>query len=145
LTIVSKWIAWSLDNGSKIYIGKDPIVGYTNQCKLSEGLVQHLNGKRIYFLNQIYSQNEDKGGAYVWKSIEVLGINPHYKDEWTNYLKMSRLCAFDLNKSEDSMKWSWNTEDGIVTTQLAYEVITLKEYEIKKKWWYNVPWIWICL
>lgn len=77
------WLAWKLGKGSKIRLGKDPVVGLDTSYKLSEGLIKELNDRGIKRLCQFASYGNVNLIGTSWKSTTELNLQNHYKD-WRN-------------------------------------------------------------
>ena len=126
LSVLSKWIAWNLGDGSKIKLGEDPIMGMEDSYKFSVGLLDELHEKEIYYLHQIKDNSLNLLGGTCWKYANSLNLNSQFKEEWINFIKSLRLCGIALVNRQDSLLWSWNTKNGILSAKLAYEAITFE-------------------
>ena len=67
--VLNDWLVWKLGNWLQIRVGEYPLVGSGSFYKSSEGLVNFLYEKWIYFLAQVSREgNNDSVGPF--ESIE---------------------------------------------------------------------------
>lgn len=78
LHVVSNWIAWWPGNGTKISIGKDPILGSKNLFKLSTNILNVLHDKGIFYLSQALDIREEHARGMIWKSTNTLNLHLHH-------------------------------------------------------------------
>lgn len=59
MNVVSNWINFYPGDGVKIWLGEDPILGLEDQFKLTDGLLNALHDKYIYFISQAKENSWD--------------------------------------------------------------------------------------
>lgn len=123
INIVLKWISWSLGDGTKIRLGEDPILGMEDNHKLSKGLINHLHEKGISHLFKIKEHNDDMMGGKGWMNANSLNLSPKYYVEWNSFTKSLRTFGIFLCEMDYNLLWTWNTSNGILSSNLAYASI----------------------
>jgi hypothetical protein len=55
--LIGKWLIWTIENGVKVLIGKDPWIWSQNNHHLPNHLDRNLNRGGFYYLNQIMTRD----------------------------------------------------------------------------------------
>jgi len=68
--IIGNWLIWKVGIGSKVFIGRDPWIGSSNQHLLLENIILVLNHQGFYYLNHIWQGQ--------WLNHQEVGISPYH-------------------------------------------------------------------
>ena len=82
MPILKQWLAWQPGDGWSIRVGRDPILGLVGSSRLSEPLLTHLLGRRIYYLAQAAIFYGD-GRFMRWMDALDLDLSGALTSEWT--------------------------------------------------------------
>jgi len=85
--VIEQGLAWKIGNGRNMKIGKDPWVGFNENYALSPGLINHLETKRILFLNQVEKVGHSKIWGQAWRNGEDLDLEHRWWNEWNVYIQ----------------------------------------------------------
>ena len=104
--VLNDWMVWKPGNGHQIKVGEDPLIGFESFYILSNGLVNFLHDKGIYFLVQVSRVLDNDSLLQNWQFATKLGLIGDYQEEWKNYITGLNSCCFKLTKEEDQLLWS---------------------------------------
>lgn len=73
--IVGGFLCWKVENGEELRVGVDSIMGCGPHVRLSEGLVEFLQGQGCRALKDYCNLVNTLVWVQAWKSAQVLGID----------------------------------------------------------------------
>ena len=141
--VLNDWMVWKPGDGLKIRVGEDPLVDSDSFYKLSEGLVNVLNEKGIFFLAQVSRETNIDIQFQNWKSSSQLGISKDYQEEWKSYITWLNSCGYKLLEMEDQLYWSWNTINGEINANYSFDSMLSNLGTGLECWWYRYLWKWL--
>lgn len=119
--MVNENLRWYFGNGrSKILIGCCRLSGIENLHFLNDVIIQVLNQKGFFFLQQII-QGSDYGVSR-WKSASDLGLDMRWENEWRRYINILKSLGICTSVEGDRLTWGGTKETegmsakGIYTT-----------------------------
>lgn len=71
-----------------------------------------------------------------------LGIPGNLDSEWDAFISRLIKEGIRLSDKEDTLVWSWDNVEGMVTVRKAYEVVTSHPTLPTQKWWFSLLWHW---
>jgi hypothetical protein len=110
--------------------------------KLSYTLVLLLKEQGVTCLAHAKTNIQVSSISTNWKSVEMLGLEGVHKEEWTKYTKGMVNARIKLNDEKYCLIWSWDTKQGQVSTELAYEEQVTEVMGVEPKFWYSEIWKW---
>ena len=122
-------------------LGVDPIVGLNTNCILSPELLSYLNDYGVNTLNQARNTGEGIVSYYYWFPTTDLELEGTWKEEWSHFICGLSHGGIRLLDQKDKLLWMYNTENGEVSTKLAYDVIVTSKLEKLKGWKYHNLWL----
>eukprot|EP00253_Pinus_taeda_P010579 PITA_10579 len=131
--VIEQGLAWQVGNGEQVRIGRDPWVGCNESFALPPELTNHLDSMRIQGLNQIANPGQSTIWGQAWKSIEELGIDPRWRDEWRRFIQELKRSNVRIQDRPDQLVWA-HAESSAYTPKMGYSFL------MKKKGWVNPDW-----
>ena len=65
-----------------------------------------------------------KGG--YWLNARDLELSGQWKDKWDSYIEVMKIAGIKIDNEKDTLVWSKNKKNGVLTTKLAYEFMIKK-------------------
>ena len=81
-----------------------------------------------------------KGG--YWLDAKDMGLNDIWVVQWETFTDKLNSGRIELNSEIDTLVWTENKTNGIITTKLAYEYIIRNGINSEQRCWYNWLWKW---
>jgi len=133
-----KWLAWSIDIGTKVLIGLDPFVGNNPSFKLSTRLIQHLHSLKVYTLAHInHTSPYNVLGSRDWLAPCDLDLEGGMETKCESYILMLRCSGVSLRNEEDIIAWPWNHSLGFINVKSAYDSLVDQNLKVDQEWWYR--------
>lgn len=157
LPIVKNWVAWKVGSGLRVLLGLVPFIGVGSGYRLSDGLLVHLHCQGLYSLAQFFKVGSSNIlGPQAWPSAQDIGLPASFAGEWNSFIQVINLSGLTLSDEPDSLAWTWNKEDGVVTVKEAYNALTYLLVDEDYRWWYSliskikaaskiILFMWLCL
>jgi hypothetical protein len=157
LSLLKKWLVWSVGLGVRVLVGQDPFVGVGTTYKLSNGLLQHIHSLKIFSLaHACHSSQLNLHGSQDWLTSSDLWLVGDLEMEWNAYVLKLRYSGVSLSCKDDSIVWSWNLGSGVVTVKSSYEALVDQNTMVDPVWWHKALWkvhvplkiilfVWLCL
>ena len=81
-----------------------------------------------------------KGG--YWLDAKDMGLNDIWVVQWETFTDKLNSAGIKLNSEIDTLVWTENKTNGIITTKLAFEYIIRNGTNSEQRCWYNWLWKW---
>ena len=107
LPIINQWLAWQIQSGNQVVIGKDPFTCDSTYYKLSDPLIYSLNTQSIFSIAQA-TLPITPDSPTIWKSSSYIGLMGPMLEEWNNYITLLQSNGISLQNTKDKLVWSWN-------------------------------------
>lgn len=134
LKVIEQGLAWRVGNGETLRIGRDPWVGCSEGFALPPDLLTHLDDGGITSLNQIANMEQSSIWGQSWKSEEVLGLDPIWRNEWKLFLQELRRSNVRLKDRPNSLVWA-HSETGLYSPKAGYNFLMKQKGWDPPIWW----------
>lgn len=84
--VIEKGLAWNVGDGTQVILVRDPWVGFLKRFSLTEDLIEFLNNKGLFSLNQIADHESSSIWKQEWLTRNVLQLVEIWLWEWRNYI-----------------------------------------------------------
>lgn len=74
ITVIGRWLAWKIRNGSKVRLGKDTWIGGGKSFRLLMLLRAQLHCRGLYTLPDIGQRGAMENGFQAWTKAKDLGL-----------------------------------------------------------------------
>lgn len=136
MPIILKDLSWKVGRGIQMFIGIDLICRIADISYLSCSLIRELHARNMFVLKDI-SYEGDSG---KWASSVVLGLSDRSAKEWDRFILALKKGNVSLNDSPDELVWMYNSKDGKVNANLAYNLAITGQRVGRIEWW--MKWFW---
>eukprot|EP00253_Pinus_taeda_P008825 PITA_08825 len=138
-SIIEQGLAWKVGDGQNVRIGRDPWVGCNDLYALSQGLLDQLDNRGIYTLNQVEKVGQSTIWGQAWLSAEDLGLHIRWHPEWSQYISELHRSHVRLKNDQDNLIWAHGISGGYSPKE-GYNYLMEKKGWGDPEWWSKNLW-----
>lgn len=137
--LVESNLAWSVGNGEKLKIGKDPWMGSTQQHLLPDHIINSLGQRGIVTLNQLENPRPDEPWTQYWRRANTLILDQYEEGVLDLYIRELVLAHIHLIDQEDELVWDLDPA-GSYTPKAGYIKLSTEVDPREEVWWWRPLW-----
>eukprot|EP00253_Pinus_taeda_P007952 PITA_07952 len=137
--VIEQGLAWKIENGEKVRIGKDPWVGCNGNYALSPDLILQLEGKDLRFLSQVEKPGFSSIWGQAWKNGAELELGQRWWNEWNVFTQELLRSNIRLSDRQDELLWA-HAESGEYAPKDGYKFLMSRKGWRDPEWWAKQLW-----
>jgi len=118
--VINKYLAWKVENSTKVRIGSNVIVNCGERIILAEELIVALRLKGLCTLNHVANMEVSTIWAHNWFTTLNLTLEDTWSQDWFRFTYELQREHIYLSYIYDELAWVYHQYGGQYSTKLGY-------------------------
>lgn len=136
--VIEQGLAWHVGDGTQVRF-RDPWVGCTKRFALTRELIELLNNRGLFTLNQIVDQESSSLWRQAWLKGDVLQLEERWLGEWENFISNLQNSNIRILDKRDGLRWV-HSPSGIYSPKFDYNWLMSQKGWGESEWWFKSLW-----